>query len=208
MTGTRRRHGFAWPGAALLVAFVAVLGCVERPFVWVSSVPATPEAQPSIAPRDTLLVVVRNQTSMSGEFPVRDDGGYLQPPLGNVEAAGKPPAALAAELQTRLRGMVVDPEVSVAIVKLAPARVSVVGEVKAPGAYELSRDRGVINALAAAGWLTEFARRDRVFVVRKVLASAPSEVPQRIRFRAEDLTSPETSAARFRLRDGDVVVVE
>jgi polysaccharide biosynthesis/export protein len=193
--------------AVLMIAASVSAGCAERPFIWVASLPTTTETQTMIGPRDTILVLVRNQPALSGEFVVRDDGGYLQPTLGNVEAAGKEVGALAAELKTKLQHMVVEPDISVAVLKAAPARVSVVGEVKTPGSYELTRDRGVINALAAAGWLTDFARRDRVFVVRRAAAGAV-ETPRRIRFRAEDLTSPESNAARFRLRDGDVVVAE
>jgi polysaccharide export outer membrane protein len=185
-------------------------GCAERPYVWVGSVPVVPENHALIAPRDTLYVLVRNQPTMSGEFVVRDDGGYVQPTVGDVMAAGKETTALAAELKARMQHMIVDPDVNVAIAKPAPIRVSVVGEVKTPGLYELKTDRGVVTALAAAGWLTDFAHRDRVFVIRQGGggAGAPVEVAQRIRFRVDDLTSPESNAARFRVRDGDVVVVE
>jgi polysaccharide biosynthesis/export protein len=197
---------------ALLATITSGLagGCAERPFVWVGSVPVVPENHGVIGPRDTLFVLVRNQPALSGEFVVRDDGGYLQPTLGDVRAAGKETTALAAELKVQLEHMVVDPDISVAIIKAAAARVNVVGEVKAPGSYELKTDRGVVAALASAGWLTDFAHHDRVFVIRQAGGGpgSPAEAAQRIRFRTEDLTSPESSAARFRLRDGDVVVVE
>jgi polysaccharide export outer membrane protein len=182
----------------LLCATIAVSGCAESPYVWVGNLPASAETQGAIGPRDTILVLVRNQPSLSGEFVVREDGGYLHPTLGNVEAVGKQPGALGLELQSRLRPIVVDPEVTVAILKSASVRVDVVGEVKTPGPYELSRDRGVVGALAAAGWLTEFARRDHVFVVRRSFGGSTSD----------ELTVPGSSAARFRLRDGDLVVVE
>jgi polysaccharide export outer membrane protein len=198
-------------GWLLLTAVVAgVGGCAESPFVWVGDLPLTADAQSVIGPRDTLLVLVRNQAALSGEFVVRDDGAYLQPTLGNVQVAGKDPAAVAAELKIRLSGMVIDPEINVAILKAASVRVNVVGEVKTPGSYELTHDRGVISALAAAGWLTDFARRDAVFVVRSSprISNRPPGIQERIRFRAADLTSAEPHAARFRLLDGDVVVVE
>ena len=123
---------------------------------------------------------------------------------------GKDPLTVAEELKVSLRGIIVDPDLNVTILKTAPVRIDVVGEVKTPGNYELTRDRGVVTALAAAGWLTDFARRDRVFVVRRGLRTPtePAETEQRIRFSAEDLTTAEPHAARFRLRDGDVVVVE
>jgi polysaccharide biosynthesis/export protein len=86
---------------------------------------------------------------------------------------------------------------------VASIRVNVVGEVKTPGAYELMRGRGLIPALAAAGWLTEFADRDKIFVIR-----SEAGVSQRVRFRARELTAAEPHATGFRLKDGDVVVVD
>jgi polysaccharide export outer membrane protein len=184
--------------------------CAERPFVWVTDLPVAAEERAVVGPRDSILVVVKNQAPLSGEFVVRDDGTYLQPTLGNVMVAGRDPVAIASDLQARLAGIVTSPEVTVSIVKAAPVRVNVVGEVKAPGAYELVRDRRVVSALAVAGWLTDFARRDRVFVVRPN-AQATGQVAradERIRFRAAELTAAEPHAARFQLRDGDIVVVE
>jgi protein involved in polysaccharide export with SLBB domain len=192
----------------LWIGGVAATGCAtERPFMWAHDVPAAavaPEAQPVVHPRDTLLVVVENQTAMSGEFAVREDGAYLHPTLGNIVVDGKTPAQVAELLQIRLTGVVVNPRVTVSIARRAPVRVNVVGEVKTPGTYELTRDRSVTAALAAAGWLTVFASSDRIFVVRS------GEKDFRVRFKADELTSPDPTGvtAQFRLRDGDVVVVE
>jgi polysaccharide export outer membrane protein len=205
---SRGRGGWGPPPALAAVALgVFVLGAAgctpQRPFAWVNQLPVSPpETEPVIAIRDTILVDVRDQAALSGEFLVRDDGHYLQPTLGNVQAAGRLPKDLVLELTGRLRQVVVNPTVSVWIVRPAPIKVSVVGEVRTPGGYELTRDRSVTAALASAGWVTEFAKDDRVYVVR------PAEREQRIRFRLKDLTTPEPHSARFRLRDGDVVVVE
>jgi len=67
----------------------------------------------------------------------------------------------------------------------------------------VTRSRGVMSALATAGWLSEFANKDRIFVIR-----TEGTTIQRIRFRAADLTAAEPHAIGFRLQDGDVVVVE
>ena len=83
----------------------------------------------------------------------------------------------------------------------APIRVNVVGEVKTPGTFELTRDRTVLGALSAAGWVTEFAKKEEIYVVRM-------SDKARIRFRLTDITSPTGPASRFRLRDGDSVIVE
>jgi polysaccharide export outer membrane protein len=66
----------------------------------------------------------------------------------------------------------------------------------------LERGAGVLEALAAGGGLTEFAHRDRIFVLRRHSA------PVRIRFTFEGLSRGQGRAAAFRLESGDVVVVE
>jgi len=189
-----------------------LLGCAtEQPYVWASSgtLPASSgngslaaTAETLVHPRDTLLLFVRNQAAFSGEFAVREDGAFLLPGVGDVPAAGLTTEQIRADVAGRLKDMLVAPQVSIAIMKRAPVRVSVVGEVKTPGVYELGRDRSLLAALAAAGWLTDFAGRDRIFVVRR---EAPSP---RLRFRASELTSPSPAVAAFSLRDGDVVSAE
>jgi polysaccharide biosynthesis/export protein len=173
------------------------------PATWVGELPVTQSlGEPVIGPRDTILVHAANQKDISGEFPVRDDGFYLQPPLGNLRAAGLTPTQLSQELARKLQGMIVNTQISVSIPKRAPIKVHVVGEVKSPATYELDRDRSVMAALAAAGWLSDYAKDDAIFVVR------PKEQPPRIRFRGKDLKSAEPHSALFQLRDGDVLVVE
>jgi polysaccharide export outer membrane protein len=182
----------------------AALGCVtEHAFQWVQDIPIAPGDATTIEPRDTILVSVKNQPALSGEFVVGDRGEYSQPTLGAVSVGGKTTSMVVTELQNSLTGVLVKPEVTVSIVKIAAVKVNVVGEVKTPGAYELTRSRGVMSALATAGWLTEFANRNRIFVIR-----TEGTTIQRIRFRATELTAAEPHAIGFRLQDGDVVVVE
>ncbi|TMB07729.1 MAG: sugar ABC transporter substrate-binding protein [Deltaproteobacteria bacterium] len=70
-----------------------------------------------------------------------------------------------------------------------------------PGVYPLERSQGVLRALAAAGGLTEFAHKDRIFVVRP-------GAPKRIRFSLERLSTPGSRSALFRLQTDDVVLVQ
>jgi polysaccharide export outer membrane protein len=191
------------PGALLLVFGSAGACYQQKPFVWVQDVPApAPVAGPIIEARDTLLVDVREHTELSGEFPVREDGHYLQPGVGSIRVSGISPAQASTIVAAALRGTLNDARVAIWISKPAPIRVNVVGEVRTPGAYELTRDRGVAAALAAAGWVTEFAGRDRIYVVRV------TDKETRIRFRLAEIVAPEVRSALFRLHDGDIVVVE
>jgi len=164
-------------------------------------VPPEPAASDVVIhPRDTIVVIVQNQPTSSGEFAVRPDGGVNLPTIGEVSAAGRTLGQLTEELRPRYGAAFTNASVNVSVIP-APVRVNVVGEVKTPASYELSRDRSVTAALAAAGWLTEFADRDRILVIRR----NPSK---RFRFSVRDITKPNDTVAQFRLLDGDVIVVE
>jgi polysaccharide export outer membrane protein len=186
---------------ALLVG-VAMGGCATtEQFDPLSSVPSEPaSAEVMIHPRDTLVVVVQNQPTSSGEFAVRSDGGVNLPTVGEVSAAGRTLGQVAADLRPRYAAVFTNASVNIEVTP-APIRVNVVGEVKTPASYELTRDRSVTAALAAAGWLTEFADRDRILVVRR-------NPHKRFRFSVHDITRPDDAVAQFRLLDGDVIVVE
>ena len=187
----------------LVVVAVSLLACAhDERFTWAGDLPLAGAAgEPTVSPRDTILVEVERQPTLSGEFVVREDGHYAQPMVGSIRVGGQTARQIADTVVAALKDVVVAPVVRVWITKTPPIRVSVVGEVKTAGPQEMTRDRTLLAALAQAGWLTEFAHTDRVFVVR-------ARSNERIRFRVRDITEAEPHAARFQLADGDVVVVE
>ena len=189
---------------AWLAAIAAAFGCANvGSYVWADSLP---EATASggeyvLAPGDVINVRVFNQESVSGRTRVRPDGRVTIPFVNDVPAAGRTPADLARSVENLLREFIKQAVVTVSLEEAAPAQLSVLGEVARPGVYPLDRNsQGVLRALAAAGGLTEFAHRDRIFVVR-------AGAPDRIRFSFEALATPGSRSARFRLQNDDVVVV-
>jgi polysaccharide export outer membrane protein len=194
--------------AAAIVSLVACRGVGE--YVWVDAYkepPAGPSSGYVVAPGDSISVRVWNQESMSGRVRVRQDGKVSLPFVNDIQAAGLPPEALAQRLQDRLKEFVVKPIVTVSLEEPAPLEVSVVGEVTHPGVYRMDQYASVLRALASAGGLTQFASRDRIFVLRRGATTGDAAVV-RVRFTYEALERAEAPAARFRLRAGDVVVVE
>jgi polysaccharide biosynthesis/export protein len=202
----RRRGAFRWSAALALLAGLALAGChapsAAGPGIWFKDYqqPADPSTGTyAIGPGDLLDVRVFGQEGMSSRPRVRSDGMISLPFLNEVQAAGLTPAALANEVKGQLKAFVVAPVVTVSLEEQAPCSVSVVGEVTKPGLYRLDPRSGILQALAAAGGLTEFAARDRIFVLRD---------RARIRFTFEALTQGQSGAVDFRLRSGDVVVVD
>lgn len=177
-------------------------------YVWVHDLPASAASDPEylISPGDVLAVRVWNEETMSGRARVRSDGKISLPFVNDVAAAGLSPNALAKALELRLVPIVNRPHVTVALDEERLLPVSVVGEVARPGVYDLLAGSGVLQAVASAGGMTQWASKDRIFVLRR--ASESGEQPLRIRFSYEALSRAERLAAGFRLRRGDVVVVE
>jgi polysaccharide export outer membrane protein len=120
-----------------------------------------------IGPEDVLDIAVWNNTAMSRTVPVRPDGKISLPILNDVEAAGLTPMQLREVLEQALVRYISVPEVSVIVKEVNSFRVSVVGEVKTPGRYELKSRATVLELLAMAGGLTEYADRGRIVVIRQ-----------------------------------------
>lgn len=193
------RHGLM---LAVLVALLA--SCASRrPYVWASDVPVTERTRdPAVRAGDELYVLVRGQPDATGDLRVRADGSVVHGLAGKVAVAGLSTDQAAAAIRRALTPALSNPSVTVAVTSTRPWSVSVLGEVQRGGRYELARGEGVLEAIARAGGLTEFADSTAIFVIRR------DEPPRRVRFRYDALTGGEPSSLAFELRDGDVVFVE
>lgn len=189
---------------ALAIVGVIFAGCsTTGPFVWADSVaaPSSTAGDVTISDGDIVNVRVFNQEPLSTRERVRADGKIGMPVIGEVMARGKRPAQLAAEIQERLKAVVVAPSVTVMLEQPAELKVSVVGEVRNSGIYQLEPGANVLHALAAAGGLSDYADADKIFLIRKSL-------PQRVRFRYGDLRAADPRSVAFTMLPGDIVVVE
>ena len=185
------------------LCLVATLGCSGgAPYVWARQLPPDPIADRYvIGAGDLLSVRVYNQENLSTHSRVRSDGMIAMPLVGDVQVRGKPPAVVSTELEARLKEFMVSPTVTVTVEETFPTSVTVLGQVVHPGIYTVDATSGVLQALAVAGGFNDFAGRGSIYLMRR----APA---QRIRFTFADLTDVQGPASTFRLRTGDVVVVE
>lgn len=193
-----------------LLATLLVLPACYQPgrFIWVDDY-REPASQVDegylIRKGDILSVNVWNQREISSRLRVRDDGRISLPLLNDVEAAGHSPSALARAVEQRLKDLVANPVVTVMVDEPQPIKISVLGEVRNPGRKQLEAGSGVLQALSEAGGFTDYARSDGLFVLRK---EPGYPEPVRIRLTWNALSHNEGSATSFRLKTGDVVVIE
>lgn len=121
----------------------------------------------TIGPADVLEIAVWQNTLISRTVPVRPDGKISLPVINDVQAAGLTPLQLQSNLAKALAGYIQTPEVSVIVREVHSFNVSVIGQVKTPGRYELTSRVTVLEALAMSGGLTEFADRGAIVVLRR-----------------------------------------
>jgi polysaccharide biosynthesis/export protein len=186
----------------LLAVVIVLSNCQHAPSIEVEDyrAPRPTHSGFAIQVGDLLNVHVWNQEMMSSHVRVREDGMVTLPLVGDIAAAGIAPTALAETLRVKLKGFLVEPVVTVGLEETRSLTIAVLGEVVRPGNYPLEHGSGVLQALAVAGGLSEYADRDRILVLRSGSIS--------IRFRYAALSVPGGPAASFRLQAGDVVMVE
>jgi polysaccharide export outer membrane protein len=174
-------------------------------YVWFTEVPpemTSERAEYLISTGDILNVRVLGHEEMNVREKVRPDGRIAIPIVGEVEARGKRPGALRAELEARLKDYINVPSVMLNVDEPQPINVVLMGEVTRPGAYPLDPTAGLAHALAMGGGLTDFASRDSIYIVRQV------PTPMRIRFTYLAISRNIGRAAAFPLHAGDLIVVE
>jgi polysaccharide export outer membrane protein len=166
-----------------------------------------------IGPQDVLTVAVFDQPDLGGKYAVELDGSFTFPLVGRVKAGGMTIRDFEGELKNRLAdGFFRNPQVTVAIEQYRSQRVFVTGEVRNPGAYSLTGDMTLIEALAKAGSTTQTAS-DEVVVVRGgkgadlALGTDADESNEKIRINLKDLQSGAIGATNIDLRDGDTIYV-
>jgi polysaccharide export outer membrane protein len=189
--------------AIVCIALWAQACAPTSAYVWASQLPATTPGQlGTLRIGDRVQVAVQGQDSLSGEYEVRPTGEIVLPAIGRVAAVGLTVDQLRQQVATRATGFFQNPQVTLVLAGRKAPFVSVVGEVRTPGRYELRDQEGVLDALARAGGFTPFASKDGIYVIQRVRRSP------RVRFRYQDLAGAEPASVNFELHDGDIVIVE
>jgi polysaccharide export outer membrane protein len=140
---------------------------------------AAPVAKPAVATFDAAadfrigaedlldVQVWKNCPELCRTVPVRPDGKVSLPLVNDIQAAGLTTNELRMQVTQRLAEFIPSPEVSVIVREVHSVKVSVVGAVRMPGHYEVNSAATVLDLIARAQGLTEFANRDRIVVKRQ-----------------------------------------
>lgn len=179
------------------------------------SVPATAEA--AAAPRpsdpavpsgyvigadDLLSIVFWKDKDMSAEARVRPDGRIALPLINEVQAAGLTPEELQKKITEESRKYMEDASITIVVREINSRRVFITGEVSKPGPYALTSPITVMQLIAVAGGLRDYADSKNITIMRSEGGKQLS-----LKFNYKEVASGKNLNQNIELRPGDTVVV-
>jgi len=155
---------------------------------------------------DIVQVSVWRNPELGITVPVRPDGMITVPLVGDVAAGGRTPSEVAGDIQDKLAAYVRDPQVAVILTDLRSheylSRVRVTGAVRQPISIPFRQGMTVLDAVLAAGGVTEFAAPDRSDLYRK---SGNSTLSYQVRL--DRILNRGDLTTNFKVAPGDVITV-
>lgn len=155
---------------------------------------------------DKLNVFVwRNPDLSVDNVPVRPDGRISSPLVEDIQASGKTPQQLAKDIQTRLAQYIKDPLVTVTVMDFVgrlEQQIRIIGEAAEPKSIPYRQNMTLLDAMIAAGGLTEYAAGNKAIIVRNY-----KNEHRQIPIRLEDLIRGGDISANVVLAPGDILVI-
>jgi len=155
-----------------------------------------------IGPGDVLGIVFWREKELSGDVAVLPDGRITLPLINEMTAAGLTPEQLRSALIEAARQFVTDPTATVVVRQVNSRRVFVTGMVAKPGQYPLYQTMTVLQLIATAGGLLEYAKGEDIVIIRR----EPGQIVS-FSFNYKEVTRKRNLHQNIDLRPGDTVVV-
>ncbi|MFO1507335.1 MAG: XrtA/PEP-CTERM system exopolysaccharide export protein [Lysobacterales bacterium] len=197
-------------GRCVACVLVALLAACASTAITTAPPPVSPSAPAvsvyHIGVDDMLQVSVWHNPDLSVTVPVRPDGKISVPLAGDIEAGGKTPPEVAAEIKDKLASYIRDPQVTVILTELRSheylSRVRVTGAVRQPISVPYRQGMTVLDAILAAGGTTEFAAPDRTELYRK-----QGDGTKAYAVRLDQILQKGDLATNYAVHPGDVITV-
>lgn len=204
----RARRGWPMMVLAAFLAFAAPMLCCAGDSPQGAAAANMLQTEPThgdyvIGPEDKLRIRVFEVQELSSDEEQVDANGQIQLPLiGRLTAAGKTAGQLEDEIARRLGDKYLQsPQVSVAVEESASQKVTVEGDVKNAGVFQMRGNTTLMQAIAMAGGMGETANYHKVAVIRTINGAPRAQVCDFALIK--DGRSPDPM-----LQGNDVVVVD
>jgi polysaccharide biosynthesis/export protein len=162
----------------------------------------TPPAGYVIGPDDQLGIIYWREKDMSADVVVRPDGLISLPLLNDIQASGLTPEQLRLAITQGASKFVEEPTVSVVVKLINSRKVFITGQVGKPGFYPINSPTTVLQLIATAGGVAEYADKGKISIVRREDGKDTS-----FRFNYEEVMKGKKLTQNIELKPGDTVVV-
>lgn len=153
---------------------------------------------------DELYISVWKEPDLTKNVPVRPDGKITLPLAGDIQASGLTPNQLEQNLTKQLASYVSSPSVTVTVQAVHSQKINIVGEVNKAGSYDLNGPpMTVLDAIAMAGGLKDFAKGKKIYILRV----SPDGKQQRLPFNYKEVIKGEHMEQNIVLQARDTIVV-
>ena len=155
-----------------------------------------------IGAEDVLSIVFWRDKEMSADVVVRPDGKISLPLLNDVEAAGRTPDQLRAQLIKAASKYLEEPTAAVVVKEIHSRKVFVSGQVGKPGSYPLIGEMNVLQMIAHVGGLLEYADSKNIVIIRN-----EDGQERRFKFNYKDVVKGKNVLQNIMLKPGDTIIV-
>jgi polysaccharide export outer membrane protein len=162
----------------------------------------SPPSDYIIGAEDLLSVVFWRDKDMSSDVAVRPDGKISLPLLNDVQAAGLTPTQLRDQLTESSKQYIAEPNVTVVVRQINSRKVFITGQVQKPGPYVLGGSTTVLQLIATAGGVLEYAHSNKIVVMRTENGKQTSHP-----FDYKGVIAGKNLRQNIELRPGDTVIV-
>jgi polysaccharide export outer membrane protein len=162
----------------------------------------TPPPDYVIGAGDVLVITFWREKDLSGEAMVRPDGRISLPLINDVVAAGLTPEQLREALMKEAQRFVEDTNVTVIVKAINSRWIYITGMVGKPGPYPLVGPTTVLQLIAMAGGVLEYADSDSIVVMR-----TENGKPSNFKFNYKEVVRQRNLQQNILLKPGDTVVV-
>ena len=155
-----------------------------------------------IGEQDILKISVWQEDDLNQEVMVRPDGRISFPLAGDIIAAGLTFPQLRGEISKKLKEYLKYPVVNVGLKEMGGKKVTILGEVRKPGVYDISGKSTVLEGVARALGFTEHAVKSSVILIRGSHSN-----PVGVRLDLEGATTNSDLSQNTVLKPHDIVYV-
>ena len=153
---------------------------------------------------DVLAISVWKEAGFTKSIPVRSDGKISLPLVGEMQACGANSACNLSKIsQKNFRAYVTAPEVTVIVEQINSKKFNIMGQVGKPGSYSLSVAPTIMDAIAAAGGLRDFAKKSGVYILRQNADGTQT----RMNFNYKDFIKGKHPEQNVKLEPRDTIIV-